>query len=270
MMRNRSPLASNAALALLFAHYSFAGETGPTAGRDESVADSVCRQIEASARVQSLPVTFWTRLIWKESNFQLNVTSPAGAQGVAQFMPTTANQRGLNDPFDPEKAIPKAAELLVELKLRFGNLGFAAAAYNAGPTSLTKWLAGINSLPAETRDFVLSITGHSVEDWTSDKATPAMSDDALFPVSSCIAEIAKMRRAEPQQLAKSPFLAPWGVQISGSYSKAAALAAYARERGKFPEMLGNIEPMIIGGRMRGRGLQSILSRARTCRHARDR
>jgi hypothetical protein len=254
MMRNRFSLASNAALALFFfAHYSFAGETAATAVGDESVADSVCRQIESSARVQSLPVTFLTRLIWKESSFQLNVTSPAGAQGVAQFMPTTANQRGLNDPFDPEKAIPKAAELLVELKLRFGNLGFAAAAYNAGPTSLAKWLAGANSLPAETRDFVFSITGHSVEDWTGDKATPAMSDDALFPVSTCVEEIAKMRRTEPQQLANSPFLAPWGVQISGSFSKAAALAAYARERGKFPEMLGNIEPMIIGGRMRGRG-----------------
>jgi soluble lytic murein transglycosylase-like protein len=122
MMRIRLPLASNAALALFFAHYSFAGETAATAGGDESVADSVCRQIESSARVQSLPVTFLTRLIWKESSFQLNVTSPAGAQGVAQFMPTTANRHGLKDPFDPEKAIPKAAELLVEPKLRFGQL----------------------------------------------------------------------------------------------------------------------------------------------------
>jgi Transglycosylase SLT domain/SPOR domain len=252
-MQIRSTVVASAALFLLFAHSVIAGETEGTAGGDETVAESVCRQIEGAARVQSLPVTFLTRLIWKESSFQLNATSPAGAQGVAQFMPTTADQRGLKDPFDPEKAIPKATELLVELKLRFGNLGLAAAAYNAGPSRVDKWLAGSASLPAETRDFVSAITGHAVEDWTGDKATPAMTDDALFPASSCVQEIARIGRTAPEQLANSPFRAPWGVQLTGSFSKTAALGAYARARNKFPQLLGNIEPMVIGGRMRGRG-----------------
>jgi Transglycosylase SLT domain/SPOR domain len=256
MMSMRTILAATAACAFFCAFSAEAGEDRVAAG-DETVTESVCRQIESSARVQSLPVGFLTRLIWKESSFQLNVTSSAGAQGIAQFMPGTASQRGLNDPFDPEKAIPKAAELLVELKLRFGNLGLAAAAYNAGPAGLAKWLAGSGALPAETRDFVFVITGHPVEDWTADKAAAAMAEDNVFPKSTCLEQIAIIRRTEPAQFAVSPFMAPWGVQITGSFSKAAAIAAYARARSRYPEILGAIEPMVIGGRMRGRGFSSF-------------
>ncbi len=66
-------------------------------------------------------------------------------------MPATAAERGLADPNDPEAAIPKAAELLANLKQRFGNLGLAAAAYNAGATRVANWLAGGGELPPETR-----------------------------------------------------------------------------------------------------------------------
>jgi hypothetical protein len=51
-------------------------------------------------------------------------------------------ERGLLDPFDPVQASPKAAQLLRELKEQFGNLGLAAAAYNAGPARVRDWLAG--------------------------------------------------------------------------------------------------------------------------------
>jgi soluble lytic murein transglycosylase-like protein len=77
-----------------------------------------------------------------------------GAQGIAQFMPGTAQERGLADPFDPEQAIPAAASLLRDLSQRFGNLGLAAAAYNGGPNRVSAWLAGNGSLPAETQDYV--------------------------------------------------------------------------------------------------------------------
>jgi soluble lytic murein transglycosylase-like protein len=61
-------------------------------------------------------------------------------------MPTTAAERGLLDPFDPVQALPKAAQFLRELKDQFGNLGLAAAAYNAGPARVRGWLAGARSL----------------------------------------------------------------------------------------------------------------------------
>ncbi len=80
-------------------------------------------------------------------------------------MPSTANDRGLADPFDPATAIPASAKLIAELAQRFGNLGLAAAAYNAGPHALANWLAGQGDLPAETQDYVLAITGHDVGEW---------------------------------------------------------------------------------------------------------
>src|SRR5580658_3782738 len=106
---------------------------GASPSEGETLVSSICRLIDSSARAQDLPVSFLTRLIWQESNFQPNVSSPAGALGIAQFMPGTAGARGLADPFDPEAAIPKGASLLAELRQQFGNLGLAAAAYNAGP-----------------------------------------------------------------------------------------------------------------------------------------
>ncbi len=107
---------------------------GPAAraqqGESETIDQALCRMIEAAATKHHMPVDFFTRLIWQESSFRPGVSSRAGAQGVAQFMPGTASERGLADPFDPEQAIPKSAELLSDLRTRFGNLGLAAAAYN--------------------------------------------------------------------------------------------------------------------------------------------
>src|SRR5882724_9509279 len=94
---------------------------------------ALCTLIETAATENNLPVGFFTRLIWKESRFRSEAVSPKGAQGIAQFMPGTAEERGLEDPFDTATAIPASAHFLAELSQRFGNLGLAAAAYNAGP-----------------------------------------------------------------------------------------------------------------------------------------
>ena len=82
----------------------------------ETLDQSVCRTIERSAQTSRLPVEFVTRVIWRESSFRPGVVSHAGAEGIAQFMPSTAQARGLADPFDPEQAIPKAARYLADLR----------------------------------------------------------------------------------------------------------------------------------------------------------
>jgi soluble lytic murein transglycosylase-like protein len=58
---------------------------------------------------------------------------------VAQFMPATANWRGLSNPFDPLEAKAESAKLLRDLRREFGNLGLAAAAYNAGSGRVRDW-----------------------------------------------------------------------------------------------------------------------------------
>ena len=68
-----------------------------------------------------------------ESNFDPNAGSSAGAQGIAQFMPSTAAAYGLRDPFDPEEAIDAQAHLMSDLLRQFGDPSLALAAYNAGP-----------------------------------------------------------------------------------------------------------------------------------------
>src|SRR5690348_6823238 len=80
-------------------------------------------------------------------------------------MPKTAAETGLANPFDPMQAIPASARFLQRLRLQFGNLGFVAAAYNAGAHRVIEWLERRASLPRETRDYVVRVTGLSVEAW---------------------------------------------------------------------------------------------------------
>jgi soluble lytic murein transglycosylase-like protein len=68
-----------------------------------------------------------------ESNFDPFAESPAGAEGIAQFMPGTAASYGLADPFDPVEAIDAQAHLMSDLIHQFGSPELALAAYNAGP-----------------------------------------------------------------------------------------------------------------------------------------
>jgi hypothetical protein len=252
-MLERSTLRCLGLLALFYGSPVLAGSESAATDKVESIETSVCRLIESSARTQSLPVAFLTRLIWQESSFRPNTISPAGAQGIAQFMPKTADERGLANPFDPEEAIPKSAGLLADLKQRFGNLGLAAAAYNAGPARVANWLAGHGNLPAETRDYVLTITRRPVEDWTGDAAAETITDSAISSKLSCLQATAAIRRSEPRSVAASALFAPWGVQLAGSFSKVAALAAYARARSSYSAIIGKIEPMVIGGRVPSRG-----------------
>src|SRR5258708_19748478 len=97
--------------------------------------------------------------------FRPSSVSRAGAQGIAQFMPGSARWRGLSDPFEPTEALYESARWLGELRDQFGNLGLAAAAYNAGPRRIRDWIAGRGQLPRETRAYVRIITGRAAESW---------------------------------------------------------------------------------------------------------
>ena len=112
-------------------------------------------------------------------------------------MPATAAERRLLDPFDPVQALPKSAEFLRELRDQFGNLGLAAAAYNAGPQRLRDFLAGSRMLPAETRNYVVAITGASVDEWAKG-AKDSVARDGTRGRSvgpNCRELIALLRRA---------------------------------------------------------------------------
>jgi hypothetical protein len=239
-----------------FAHAERQGET---------IDQALCRMIEGAAASHRMPVEFFTRLIWQESSFRVSVTSGAGAQGVAQFMPGTAAERGLADPYDPEQAIPKSAELLADLRQRFGNLGLAAAAYNGGPARVEAWLAGRGSLPGETRNYVSAITGRTADEWRASGAGEGAED---VP-TKCLILVAAFRRGsdrrmmeayggpiEESPISSSP-ISPWGAQVAGNFSKDRALASYARARARHAAILNDVVPMVIGTRLRSRGTRAF-------------
>jgi hypothetical protein len=166
--------------------------------------------------------------------------SRAGAQGVAQFMPATASWRGLADPFDPVEAIAKSAKLLSDLRREFGNLGLAAAAYNAGPGRVRDWLAGQRGLPHETRAYVRLVTGQSAEQWTGVQA-----GHAEMHVANAVPcrQIAGLFARPPVPVAKPPD--PWGVVLAGSSSDETALAAYHQLQEKYASILAGREPRVV-------------------------
>jgi Transglycosylase SLT domain/SPOR domain len=239
----------------------------PAAPATETVHEALCRLIETAARAHAVPADFLTNLIWRESSFRTGVVSRAGAQGVAQFMPGTAAERGLADPFDPEQAIPHAARLIADERARFGNLGLAAAAYNAGAGRVERWLAKETGLPAETRNFVVAVTGRSADDWAAVGKGEATGDAPHgSPPRSCGTIVAALRRpgAAVEPMAReagepapdAPF-APWGVQLAGNFSKERALASFGRARQQYAGVIGEAHPMIIGTRLRSRGTRTF-------------
>jgi hypothetical protein len=236
------------------------------AQQTETLDQALCRMIEGAAATHRMPVDFFTRLIWQESSFRTSVTSRAGAQGAAQFMPGTAAERGLADPFDPEQAIPKSAELLDDLRRRFGNLGLAAAAYNGGPARVESWLAGRGGLPGETRDYVSVITGRSAEEWAEEARGTGVAGPAEETAPTrCLVLVAGFRRGRGRPPAVEPYggpveegpLSPWGVQVAGNFSKDRALASFARARARHAGIFENIVPMVIGTRLRSRGTRAF-------------
>jgi hypothetical protein len=145
---------------------------------DESASsDLICEAVRTAAEENDIPIGFLVRLLWQESRCRAEEISSAGAQGIAQFMPQTASEMGLRNPFDPLQAIPASAKFLRKLHNQFGNLGLAAAAYNAGGGRIEKWLSRRSPLPKETRAYVKIITGHKAEAWTDEESTVYMPTD---------------------------------------------------------------------------------------------
>lgn len=110
-----------------------------------------------------IPPDLFVRQINQESGFQTNVVSPAGAEGIAQFMPTTAAGLGI-DPWNPDQSLQGAAQLMARYQQRYGSYAKALAAYNGGSGNLQAALANCGAAwlscePAETQRYVQAILG---------------------------------------------------------------------------------------------------------------
>jgi soluble lytic murein transglycosylase-like protein len=106
----------------------------------------------AAARYRLTPELI-KAVIKAESNFDVDAVSPAGAQGLMQLMPATAEELGVKNPFDIEQNIDGGSLYLKKMLDRFdGDVKLALAAYNAGPAAVEKY--GGNLPYPETKHYI--------------------------------------------------------------------------------------------------------------------
>jgi hypothetical protein len=222
-----------------------------------ATADDICRAVEKSAAEADLPVEFFARVIWQESRFNALAVSYKGAQGIAQFMPSTAEYRGLADPFDPIEALHYAAGYLRDLRDRYGNLGLAAAGYNAGPGRVSEWLAGRRGLPSQTRNYVAIITGWTADEWAS--ADPPKAADTTIPQGVPCTRLANIILAPAEQARRIAAYVPrWGAQLAANWVESRAWATYRTLQKKYAALIGDREPLVLQGRTHGSAVRYII------------
>lgn len=230
----------------------------------------ICQTIARTARHHGLRADFFARLLWQESRFDPNAVSPARAMGIAQFIRSTADLRGLRDPFNPAAAMDRSAEYLSELARRYGNIGLAAVAYNGGEWRVESFRKG-GGLKRETIDYVRIITGLSAERWRDrpPKAIDLRLDGAK-PFQKACEALASGRRKSPLRMA--PDVLPWGAQLAFGKSRKEAWARYRSRalrcesavRGERPDILR------VPNRVNGRPSYYMARIGRSTRNAADR
>ena len=229
--------------------------SAPPAPGAPPTSDDICRALEQDAAENDLPVEFFARVIWQESRFNARAVSVKGAQGIAQFMPSTADYRGLADPFDPIEALKNSASYLHDLKTQFGNLGLAAAAYNAGPARVGAFLAGRRPLPGETRNYVAIVTGWTADDWAS--PSPPQTPETTIPQGVPCTRLANLILAPKEEARRIAAYVPrWGMQLTANWSESRAWAIYRAIQSKYAALIGDREPIVI--RSRGIGLGTAM------------
>lgn len=191
-VRNSKPISKRTRIAMAIASTGFAGAMlfgGLFSGHASAASMQAMRMANANAPSVSNTLLFskisnnsyqtiarnaatryglnpnlFERQINKESGFNPSAVSPAGAEGIAQFMPSTAAAMGVN-PWNPTSALYGAARLMSQLSHQFGgNYAQALAAYNAGPGAVHGAINAGGSnwysyLPSETRNYVSVIMG---------------------------------------------------------------------------------------------------------------
>ena len=223
-----------------------------TSSAQPPTADDVCRTLEQVAAENALPVEFFARVIWQESRFNASAVSPKGAEGIAQFMPRTADWHGLTDPFDPIEALHHSAGYLRELRDRFGNLGLAAAAYNAGPARVSAWLASHRSLPSETRNYVAIVTGWTADEWAS--PSPPQNAETTIPQGVPCTRLANLILAPKQEAQRiAAYIPRWGVQLTAHLLESKAWAIYRDLQKRFASLIGDREPIVLHKQLPGMG-----------------
>ncbi|PRZ43960.1 peptidase M23-like protein [Antricoccus suffuscus] len=164
-----------------------------------------------------MPASILAGLLEAESGWNPKATSPASAQGLAQFMPATWNAYGTGDPFDPKAAIAALGAYIGALLTSVTPIAtstssdpvvLALAAYNAGPARIEQY-QGVPPF-AETQKYVQKIPEPAQQTNSGNCTTPGALDPALPPVGP-----GEWVMPLPGAVLTSPFGMRWGVLHAG-------------------------------------------------------
>lgn len=243
-------------------------QAAPADQAAEPAKPDFCDALREAAESSDIPVAFFARLLWQESRFRSREVSRAGAQGVAQFMPETAAEIGLDDPFDPYKALPASAKLLQKLRRDFGNLGLAAAAYNAGSGRIQKWLSRQSSLPKETRDYVRIITGSAATEWTDESKTVSLHLQ-LPPEAPCegVGGLSKSKEVANVPVALAPAVSDAVKKADAEAQRVATAKAAAKEKSELAALQKERRKLAGNASSRRSRLASAASRSAASKSA---
>ncbi|MBS1303005.1 lytic transglycosylase domain-containing protein [Loktanella sp. SALINAS62] len=205
------------------------GKWGPVQCiRPSHFAYDTCQAIQHFAARNDLPPGFFARLLWQESRFDPNALSHADARGIAQFIDSTAQLRGLRDSLNPAQALEHSAHYLAEMTRKYGNVGLAAIGYNGGESRAQGLIDGSGFLMPETIDYVQIITGHTAQNW---RDTPPPDPDFRLqgdmPFMAACLDLAQNRRFSAYP-APEPQVSPWGAQLAFGRTAAQARESYDR------------------------------------------
>ena len=230
-------------LAISFAHVPSAVHAQSFAKTEIKTPRQICRLVENEARKNGLPPSYFARFLWTESKFDPNLTSPEGDAGIAQFSQQLAEERRLEDPLDPRQAIPEAAKYLAFLRVKFGNLGLAAAAYDAGESAVEKWLVGEEALPPQTQDYVSAITGEAIDEFRQRRRTITTKPlEADLPFARACRNLAgEVTDQDMGQLLDSP----WAVQVAGHFDNDIAAQKWEAIKQENEDLVSD-HPVAIG------------------------
>lgn len=154
---------------------------------------------EQAGQMHGLPPGLMAAIVRAESAGNPSAISRAGAIGLAQLMPATAKQMGV-DPWNSWENVYGGAKYLAQLLHRFGRLDFAIAAYNAGPGRVHSY-AGIPPF-RETQTYVKRVLRYY--DKSNRHTRPTLTTSSIISSKNTLPKKIKPPLTQPLQPVKSP------------------------------------------------------------------
>jgi soluble lytic murein transglycosylase-like protein len=133
-------------------------KTEPVASTEKHSKSTILDLIKRAAKAHGLDPALVRAVVKTESNYDPSAVSHAGAMGLMQLMPSTAEDLGVKNPYDPVENITGGVRYLKQLLDRYsGNVKKALAAYNWGPGNLERY-GNRGNMPRETRNYLRIVT----------------------------------------------------------------------------------------------------------------